>query len=45
MRRNSPVVEQVEDPVLSLQQLWLLLWFGFHSWLGEIPHASGTAKK
>ena len=28
----SLVVQQVKDPVLSLQQLGLLLWLGFSPW-------------
>jgi len=26
------MVQQVKDPALSLQELVLLLWCGFHSW-------------
>ena len=38
------MVQQVEDPVLSLLWLRLLLWRGFSPRLGERP-AMGTAKK
>ena len=29
---HSLVVQQVKDPMLSLQQLGLLLWHGFNPW-------------
>ena len=38
-------MQWVKDPVL-LPQLWykLQVWHGFDPWLGELPHAVGTAK-
>ena len=43
--RSSPVAQLVKDPVLSLQQLGVLLWPRFNPWPGELLHARGTAKK
>lgn len=41
--RSSPAAQQVEDPVLSLQQLGLLLWHSFDPLLSEeLPHAVDT---
>ena len=42
--RISPLVQQVKDPVLSLQWLESLLWRGFNPWLGNL-NAVGVAKK
>ena len=33
--KSSPVLQQVKDLVLSLQQLRLLLWRGFDPWPGK----------
>ena len=30
--RNSLVIQWFKDPVLSLQQLGWLMWYGFDSW-------------
>ena len=35
INRSSLVGQWVKDPSLSLQQLGLLLWFGFSNWLGN----------
>lgn len=37
--------QQVKDPALPLQQFGSLLWHGFNSWPGQLPHAAGVAKK
>ena len=37
---SSLVAQQVNDPALSLQQLWWLLWL-----VWELLHALGEAKK
>ena len=39
------MVQQVKDPVLSLQQLGLQLWHGFNAWARKLPHAKGMTKK
>ena len=33
---HSLVVQQVKDPMLSLQQLGVLLWHGFDPWPGNL---------
>ena len=42
---SSPVVRWVKDPVLSLQQLGMLLMMPVQSQAQELPHAVGVAKK
>ena len=43
--RSSMVVQWVEDPALSLQQLGSLLWLGFNSWPRGNFHMPQTRPK
>lgn len=37
--------QQVKDPVLPLQQLGSLLWYGFDTWPGDVHWPVAEAKK
>ena len=39
------MVQRVKDPALPLLWYTSQLWFGFDPWPGELPYATGTAKK
>ena len=43
--QSSLVAQLVRDLVLSLLWLWILLWYEFDPWPGELLHTAGTAKK